>query len=85
MYDVDKKRLALFGLNTRGMLEQGLIVDNRLTGNIGRYVCCCWGREEPGPGQPPHQTACARGAWHQDLNRPIIRLYALRWAGAAPA
>ena len=75
---IDKARLALMGLNTRGALKKGLLVDNRLIGNIGRYICCRWGGEEPGPGEPPHENAVARAVWNEDINRPIVRLYAQR-------
>lgn len=84
VYEINAERLKLFGLNTRGALKRGLLVDNREIGNIGRFICCCWGREPPAPGEPPHQNACARVVWNEDIGAPVVRLFALRCVGCAP-
>lgn len=79
MFSIPKNELQSFGMPCAGKeWKEGLVIDSRDTGNISRFINCCWGREA-GEGDLSHVNVKAEYAWNLDSHRPVVRLRATRW------
>jgi hypothetical protein len=48
----------------------GLIVDNKKSGNISRFINCCWAREAA----HTHINVQAAVCWNVEIKRPVLSL-----------
>jgi hypothetical protein len=81
MFGITKEDLNNYGVECSSWAwgdSNGLIVDNRESGNIARFINCSWGRAPEEPGEPSHVNVTAFQAWNLDSHRPVIRLKAAR-------
>jgi hypothetical protein len=80
MFSIAEEDLQSFGMPCAGEeWEEGLVIDNRESGNICRFINCCWGRAAEEAGEPAHVNVTAFSAWNLDTHRPVVRLRAARW------